>query len=44
MSLGSEPNVYNTCLPTLRSRGFALHFERELDADGAIPSMHFGSQ
>jgi hypothetical protein len=37
MSLGSHPNVYNTCLTILRARGFVLHVEGELDADGCYP-------
>ena len=37
MSLSSHPNVYNTCLTILRSRGFALHVEGEMDSDGCYP-------
>ena len=38
MSLSSNFNVYNTCLRILRVRGFELHVEGELDADGCYPT------
>jgi hypothetical protein len=37
MSLGSHANVFNTCLRILRQRGFALHVEGEMTADGCYP-------
>ena len=38
MSLSSNFNVYNTCLRILRVRGFELHVEGELSADGCYPA------
>lgn len=38
MSLGSHANVYNSCLRILRHRGFALHVEGEMTADGCYPT------
>lgn len=37
MSLSSHANAYNTCLRILRARGFALHVEGEMTADGCYP-------
>src|SRR5947209_8629104 len=39
MSLSSHANVYNTCLRILRSRGFALRVEGELDPDGSSSNL-----
>jgi hypothetical protein len=39
MSLSSHANVYNTCLRILRSRGFALRVEGELDSDGGSSNL-----
>jgi hypothetical protein len=38
MSLSSHANVHNTCLRILRARGFALHVEGEMTADGCYPT------
>lgn len=38
MSLGSNFNVYNTCLLIIQGKGFDLHVEGELDEDGCYPS------
>ncbi len=39
MSLGSHPNVYNTCLRILRTRGFALKVEGEMTVgDDSYPA------
>ena len=37
VGLGSNANVYETCLRILRQQGFDLHVEGELDADGMFP-------
>ena len=37
MGLGSNANVHATCLRILRSQGFSLRVEGELDADGMFP-------
>lgn len=37
MPLGSNFNVWNTCLRILRLRGYAIEVEGELDADGCWP-------
>ncbi len=40
MGLGSNSNVYDTCLRLLRQRGFSLHVEGELEPDGCYPPDH----
>lgn len=37
MGLWSHPNVYNTCLRILRSRGFELEVRGEPEPDGCYP-------
>ncbi len=36
--VASRPNVYNTCLRILRSRGFALEVRGEAEPDGSYPT------
>jgi len=38
MGLASYPNVYNTCLRILRSRGFELEVSGEPQPDGTYPA------
>lgn len=40
MGLGSNFNVYGTCLQLLRQRGFSLHVEGELGPDECYPPDH----
>ena len=40
MGLGSNANVYSTCLRILRQRGFSLRVEGELMSDGCFPPDH----
>ena len=40
MGLGSNANVYSTCLQILREQGFTLRVEGELDSDGMFPVDH----